>query len=242
MNSWLTRVSGGVLGLALVASAMGAARADVVHLSGTLFPPDPASAASGKVTYFMQPGRATLSVTAANVIRADAVDVFVNGDFIGTIALDPTNGSGSLNLDTDNGDDVPTLQDGDEIEVFDAADDTRLILIGNVGSTVTLQGVLFPSDPAQAALGKAVYMMQPGRMTLTVAATNVPSISSLDVFVNGDFIGTLIIDPTSGNGKLSLDTDNGDDVPTLQDGDEIEVFDASDDTTLILIGNVHPAG
>ena len=49
------------------------------------------------------------------MVRATSVDVFANGDFIGTIALDDS-GSGALNLDTDNGDDVPTLQDGDDIE------------------------------------------------------------------------------------------------------------------------------
>jgi hypothetical protein len=130
MNSLLTRVSGGLIALALVASATGAARAGGVHLEGTLSPFDPTRPDTGRVVYDMQPDRATLSV-AVNVIRATAVDVFVNGDFIGTIALDPASGSGELDLDTDNGDVVPTLQDGDEIEVFDGE---LPVLSGNVRS------------------------------------------------------------------------------------------------------------
>jgi hypothetical protein len=120
MNSLLTRVSGGLIALALVASALGAGRAGEAHLSGTLFPVDPTRPDTGQVVYDMTPDRATLSV-ALNVFRATAVDVFLNGDFIGTIALDVSGefGSGELDLDTDNGDDVPTLQEGDGIEVFD---------------------------------------------------------------------------------------------------------------------------
>ena len=130
MNRWLSRVSGGLIALALVASATGAARADGVHLRGTLFPFDPTRPDTGQVVYDMQPDRATLSV-AVKVIHASTVDVFVNGDFIGTIALDPTSNKGELDLDTDNGDDVPTLQNGDEIEVFDGASP---VLYGNVHS------------------------------------------------------------------------------------------------------------
>jgi hypothetical protein len=134
MNSLLTRVPGGLIALALVASALGVARADDVHLEGTLSRLDPARTDTGQVVYDMTPDRATLSVAVQNVFRATAVDVFLNGDFIGTIALDVSGefGSGELDLDTDNGDDVPTLQDGDEIEVFDG----RLpILAGTVHST-----------------------------------------------------------------------------------------------------------
>jgi hypothetical protein len=227
------------MAVALVVSAMGAARADGVHLEGTMFPPDPSDAATGQVVYDMQPDRATLSVAVASVSFTDAVNVFLNGDFIGTIALpDPASGSGTLDLDTDNGDDVPTLQDGDEIEVFDANDDTRLILIGNVSSMVVLSGTLFPFDPARPDTGQVVYEMQPDRATLSVAVTVIRT-DTVDVLVNGDFIGTIALDPTTNRGELNLDTDNGDDVPTLQDGDEIEVFDGE---LPVLHGNVSSPG
>src|SRR6516165_8004715 len=72
MNSLLTRVCGGRIGLAIVASAMGAARADV-HLEGTLYHVDPARTDTGQVVYDMTPDRATLSVAVQNVFRADTV-------------------------------------------------------------------------------------------------------------------------------------------------------------------------
>src|SRR5262245_24546259 len=78
MNSLLTRVCGSLVALALVASALGAGRADDVHLEGTLFPADPTLPNSGHVVYDMTPDRATLSVTV-NVVRATSVDVFANG-------------------------------------------------------------------------------------------------------------------------------------------------------------------
>jgi hypothetical protein len=239
MNSLLTRVSGGLIALALVASATGAARADV-HLSGTLFPFDPTRTDTGQAVYDMTPDRATLTVAVQNVFRADAVDVFVNGDFIGTIALSGSGefGSGELDLDTANGDDVPTLQEGDEIEVFDAATDTRRIVIGKVYApdSVLLWAPLVPPD-LQGGIGQVNYEKLTNRTTLSVGVTHVKSAAALDVFVNGDFIGTIFLDRVA-NGELDLDTDNGDIVPTLQAGDEIEVFDAADDTTLLLIGHL----
>ena len=236
MNSLLTRVSGGFIALALVASAMGVARADDVHLDGTLFPADPTLPNSGHAVYDMTADRATLSVTV-NMVRATSVDVFANGDFIGTIALDPASGSGALNLDTDNGDVVPTLQEDDAIEVFDGQ---RPVLDGRVHApdTVVLWAPLVPPD-LHGGIGQVNYEMRRDRTTLSVAVTHVNSAAALDVFVNnGDFIGTIFLDPRSGNGELDLDTDNGDIVPTLQAGDEIEVFDAPDDTMLLLVGRL----
>jgi hypothetical protein len=235
MNSLLTRVSGGLIALALVASAMGVARADDVHLDGTLFAADPTLPNSGQVVYDMTADRATLSVTV-NVVRATSVDVFFNGDFIGTIALDPASGSGALNLDTDNGDVVPTLQEDDAIEVFDGQ---RPVLDGRVYApdTVVAWAPLVPPD-LQGGIGQVNYEMRTARTNLSVVVTHVNSAAAVDVFGNGEFIGTIVLDPRSGNGELDLDTDNGDMIPTLQVGDEIDVFDAADDTTLLLSGRL----
>jgi hypothetical protein len=243
MNSLLNRVSGGLIALALVASAMGAARADDVHLEGTLFPVDPTEIDTGQVIYDMTPDRATLSVAVQNVFRAASVDVFVNGAFIGTIVLDVSGefGNGELDLDTDNGDDVPTLQDGDVIEVFDDRGLPVLSGQANAPDTVVLWAPLLPPD-LQGGIGQVNYEMRHVRTTLSVAVTHVNSAAAVDVFVNGDFIGTIVLDPRSGNGELDLNTDNGDIVPTLQAGDEIEVFDAADDTTLLLIGHLRSRG
>jgi plastocyanin len=106
---------------------------DPVILVGSLNPTDIDPNASGDASFEMVPYRSTFGVTVANVSSTNAVDVFVNGNFVGTISLD-ADGNGALNLNTDNGDMVPALQDGDEVEIFDAADDVTLILIGNVHS------------------------------------------------------------------------------------------------------------
>ena len=234
MNSLLTRVSGGLIALALVASAMGVARADDVHLDGTLFPADPTLPNSGHAVYDMTADRATLSVTV-NMVRATSVDVFANGDFIGTIALDDS-GSGALNLDTDNGDVVPTLQEDDAIEVFDGQ---RPVLDGRVHApdTVVAWAPLVPPD-LQGGIGQVNYEMRTARTNLSVVVTHVNSAAAVDVFGNGEFIGTIVLDPRSGNGELDLDTDNGDVIPTLQVGDEIDVFDAADGTTLLMSGTL----
>jgi plastocyanin len=106
---------------------------DPVVLTGSLSPTPVDPNAFGMVNFKAVPYRSTLSVMVGAVTSTNKVDVFVNGGFIGTIALD-INGNGELDLNTDNGDIVPNLQAGDEIEVYDAADDITLILIGNVHS------------------------------------------------------------------------------------------------------------
>src|SRR5262249_7262063 len=102
--------------------------------------------------------------------------------------------------------------------------------------SVILFGALVPPDLV-GGIGQVNYEMLTDRTTLSVGVTHVKSAAALDVFVNGDFIGTILLDRV-GNGELDLDTDNGDIVPTLPVGDEIEVFDAADDTTLLLIGRL----
>jgi plastocyanin len=110
--------------------------------------------------------------------------------------------------------------------------------IVHVVDPVVLTGSLSPTDIDPNAFGMVAFEAVPYRSTLSVMVGGVTSTNAVDVFVNGAFIGTITLD-ANGNGELDLNTDNGDTVPNLQDGDEIEVYDAMDDTTLILIGNVH---
>jgi plastocyanin len=113
--------------------------------------------------------------------------------------------------------------------------------IVHVTDPVNLAGSLAATDPDDPdAAGTATFNMVPYRSTFDLLVQNVVSTTAVDVFVNGNFVGTIGLD-ASGNGELFLDTDNGDTVPALQNGDEIEVYDAADDATLILIGNVSPA-
>ena len=110
--------------------------------------------------------------------------------------------------------------------------------IVHVVDQVKLKGILSASSVDPGARGRGTFEMRPYRAKLHVRARAVTSTSSVDVFVNGNFVANLPLD-ANGNGDLKLNTEHGDAVPELQDGDEIEVYDAADDATLIFIGNVH---
>jgi hypothetical protein len=103
--------------------------ADDVRLEADLSPTDVDPGASGRARFESDRYDTQFRVEVQNVSVTDTVDVFVNGDFVGTIVLNYL-GQGELDLDARNGDTVPALQDGDEVEVVDAADDTTLILVG----------------------------------------------------------------------------------------------------------------
>jgi plastocyanin len=102
--------------------------AQPMELAATLSPTDVDPDASGMANFEMRPNRASFSVGVTT-----AVDVFINGHPVGTIVLDP-DGAGTLMLDTQQGDAVPPLQDGAEVEVLDANDDMTLILVGTLES------------------------------------------------------------------------------------------------------------
>jgi plastocyanin len=105
---------------------------DPVQLQGALTTSGIDPDATGQANYEMRPYRTVLNVSVQAVFSTTAVDVFVNGvGPIGQIMLDST-GSGTLMLNSQQGDMVPTLQAGDEIEVLDASDDVTLLLVGTV--------------------------------------------------------------------------------------------------------------
>jgi len=105
---------------------------DPVQLHGVLTTSGIDPNATGQVSYEMRPYRTVLNVSVQAVFSTMAVDVFVNRvGPIGHIMLDAT-GSGTLMLNSQQGDTVPTLQAGDEIEVLDASDDVTLLLVGTV--------------------------------------------------------------------------------------------------------------
>jgi plastocyanin len=94
-----------------------------------------------------------------------------------------------------------------------------------------------PDDPN--ARGKAAFQMRPDRAGFRVKARAVTSTAFLDVFINGNFVGRIALD-ARGDGDLFLGTQHGDTVPDIQDGDTIAIYDALDDTTLILSGTFAP--
>jgi plastocyanin len=94
-------------------------------------------------------------------------------------------------------------------------------------------GAADPDDPN--ATGKAEFQMRPDRAGFRLKAKKITSTGFLDVFINGNLVGSIVLD-ARGDGHLVLETQHGDSVPPLQDGDMIAVYDAMDDTTLILAG------
>lgn len=103
---------------------------------------------------------------------------------------------------------------------------------------VRLEVRLTATDAAPGASGSARFEMRQDRRELRVEVEDVVSTDAADVFVNGDFIGAIVLN--GGRGQLELNSRNGDQVAILQDGDEIEIVDATDDATLLLFGTLSP--
>ncbi len=219
MKSWFARTSGGLIALALLAAGTGFARADVimVHLTNNVFTPSEVTIATGDTVCW---------IWDEGVHTSTSVDGLWDSGIIGPGSMfeytfDQAGDYAyfcSLHLECCNMEGI--------IHVVDA---------------VELSGTLTGGDADPDATGQAAFEMRPDRTTLSVAVAGVTSTATVDVFVNGNFIGTIALDG-NGNGELDLSTLNGDNVPNLQDGDEIEVYDAADDATLVVIGNVSSGG
>src|SRR5262245_33787179 len=104
---------------------------------------------------------------------------------------------------------------------------------------VRLEAALDPTAVDPNASGRARFESRPDRSELQVDVDDISVTDEVDVFVNGSFIGTIALDD-DGGGRLELNSRNGDAVPALRDGDEIEVVDANDGVTLILSGILRP--
>jgi hypothetical protein len=103
------------------------------------------------------------------------------------------------------------------------------------GDEVRLQATLDATAADPGAFGEARFESRPDRRELRIDVDNVSATDALDVFLNGRFRGTIVLDE-QGDGRLELNSQDGDIVPMLQEGDEIELVDANDGVTLILSG------
>lgn len=83
--------------------------------------------ASGKAKFEMRSDRIRLSVEVQDVAVAGHVEVFVDGDSVGIVAV--IAGGADINLDIRDGDSVPMLGAGALVQVRDTSDGT-LILSG----------------------------------------------------------------------------------------------------------------
>jgi hypothetical protein len=99
---------------------------------------------------------------------------------------------------------------------------------------VRLEAQLFGSDADPLASGKARFEARADRIRLTVEVEDVSASASgvLAIFANDTLVGMVSID-AFGFADLNLDSRLGDDVPVLQRGDMITVYDAEDGTPIV---------
>ena len=220
MNRWFARIAGGLAALAVLFGGAGAARSDAIVVStrSNFFAPSDITITTGDtITWSFDQG--THTTTSVDGLWDSGI-LFQGSSFQYTFT-----------------------QAGDYAFICTLhIDCCNMAGVVHVVDPVDLSGSLASQDADDPnATGQAAYEMRANRSTLSVAVASVVSTTAVDVFVNGNFLGTINLD-ANGNGELDLNTDNGDMVPSLQDGDEIEVFDAADDLTLILLGNVSVGG
>jgi hypothetical protein len=102
---------------------------------------------------------------------------------------------------------------------------------------VRLEGALDAGTADPGALGEARFESRSDRRQLRIDIADVSITDEVDVFVNGVFIGSIVLD-NEGSGRLELNTQDGDRVPPLQDGAEVVIVDAEDLDTVILSGTL----
>ena len=232
----LARTTSLKLGLAATAAALWmmlpapAPAQQVIQLQTALDPTGIDPNASGAASYQRTQQDQTFNVMVRNIFSSNPVDIFVNDTYVATLHL--TQGFGVLDLDANAGDDVPVIAEGDVLTVFDASDQTA-ILIGTFFRPGQLQATLEPAGVDPNASGAGNYQRTQQDRTLNVTVRSIFSSNPVDIFVNDDYVATLSL--VQGNGTLSLDALRGDDVPDIAEGDVLTVFTA-DDQTAILIG------
>jgi len=91
---------------------------------------------------------------------------------------------------------------------------------------------LHPPAKLDAPKGKAKYEQRDsGRKKLSVEAEHIANVTTIEVFVDSQSVGTAPM--TACAAELELDTEKGDTVPTMTQSSLVEVFDADTDTKLL---------
>jgi hypothetical protein len=108
------------------------------------------------------------------------------------------------------------------------------------GDEVRLEATLDATTADPGAFGEARFESRSDRRELRIDVDDISVTDVVDVFLNGRFRGTIVLD-AGGGGRFELNTQDGDRVPFLQEGDEIEIVDANDGVTLILSGILQSA-
>ena len=184
-----------------------------------------------------------------NLPTGTALTALVNGSQVGQIVLDVDH-RGRLKLRTEDGQSVPTINNGDIAEVRNGATVLVRGVFGGGGATpsptvsptASPTGSPSPSPTASpnasdlfASLtggtvngvlpsGFAEFEVHSSRIELEVRVrqVNLPPGSSLAVFVNNASVGSFAIE-SNGEGRLRLRSDNGQTVPNVLAGSTIQL-------------------
>lgn len=186
---------------------------------------------------------------ANNLPAGTVLTALVNGSQVGQIVLDVDH-RGRLKLKTEDGQSVPTINNGDTAEVTNGS---TVLIRGAFGGgastpsptvspTASPTGSPSPSPSASpggsdlfASLtggtvngvlpsGFAQFEVHSSRIELEVRVrqVNLPPGSSLTVFVNDASVGSLALE-SKGEGRLRLRSDNGQTVPNILAGSTIQL-------------------
>jgi len=219
MKGWCQRVVVGMAALAFLGSGAGNACADTLPIdaNSNFFTPGDVTVATGDTVTWTFHGNHT--VTSGNNGVADGL--FDSG----------IQSSGTFSFPFNQAGDYPYF-----CRLHFVCCNMHGIV--HVVDPVKLRTHFTASDPDDPnAVGKVAFQMRPDRAGVRIKVKHVVSTLAVDVFVNGNFLGSIFLD-ANGDGHLALLTNHSDTVPQLQVGDVIEVLDMVDDTTLILSGTL----
>ena len=100
------------------------------------------------------------------------------------------------------------------------------------GGRTRIKFKLHAAAKANNPKGKAKYEERAsGRKKLTVEVEHILNTTNIDVFVDGNSVGTAAL--VAGTVQIELDTENADTVPTMTEASVVEVFDADTDVKLL---------
>ena len=115
-----------LLALSVLTTLPVAAWAGSIWLRAALEPVRRAESVGGTVCYRECGDRRSVSVEVHDIGGTDLVEVIAQKQSVGFIPLDET-GAGSLYLDTNLGDEVPVLEEGETIVVRDGYEGFRIL-------------------------------------------------------------------------------------------------------------------
>ncbi len=223
-------------------------RANLVSPSGNVNP-------NGEAEFEVyQNGNKELEIEAEdlNLANGTSLSFYLEGVLLGQAIVQSQ--EAEFKLKTENGDNVPNVNDGDFVEVKNGG--TLLlsgVFSGGGGPTPSPSGSPSPGENEIYATltGATINGILPrGYAEYEVEGTNdrefevyvdrisLPNGTPLNIVVDGVSVGTLFLED-EGEGELELETEDGHAVPVISDGSTVEVRNGG---TVILSGTFNGGG